>query len=181
MCATRRRPSARAGHVPRASWHCWPRLEHPVRLPNRVACSICFPFFSTARSTEATAAPSVPTKHRRYRSSSPLQKRTGRLAPLLAVIPSPLSTVQSSQSSLGKGQSSVFFHRRHGCPRRSWCSTRPAILASLPLLLCLALGSRSAAEARRVTNSSRDAVVSPEHRLTAPPSAIHAGVRAKGR
>ena len=168
-------------HVPCTSWHCWPRLEHPARLPDRVACSICFSFASTARSTEAAVAPSVLTEHRRCRSSSPLQKRVGRLAPRLAVIPSPLSTVQSSQSSLGKGQSSVFFHRRHGCPRQSWRSTRPAILTSLPLLLCLALVSRSATEARKVTNSSHDAVVSPEHRLTAPPSAIHAGVRAKGR
>ena len=123
-------------HVPRASWHCWPRLEHPVRLPNRVACSICFPFASTARSTEAAVAPSVLTEHRRCRSSSPLQKRVGRLAPRLAVIPSPLSTVLSSQSSLGKGQSSVFFRRRHGCPRWRCCvtwTTATVILPSPPL------------------------------------------------
>ena len=172
MCATRCRPSARAGHAPRASWHCWPRLEHPVRLPDRFACSICFPFASTARSIEAAVAPLVPTEHRRCLSSSPLQKCAGRLAPRLAVIPSPLSIVQLSQSSLGKGQSSVFFHHRHGCPRRSWCSTRPAILTPLPLLLYLALGSRSAAEARRVALSGCDAVASSEPAVPWPSAAV---------
>jgi len=124
---------------------CWPRHEATQRLPDRVAA----PFSHLSPLTAPSQSrPPLPTEHRHCRSSSPLQKRAGRLAPRLAVIPSPLSTVQSSQSSLGKGQSSVFFHRCHGCPRRSWCSTRPAILASLPLLLCLALGHRNTAEAR---------------------------------
>ena len=39
---------------------------------------------------------------------------------------------------------------------------RPAILAPLPSLLCLELGLVHATNARRVTLSSRGAVVSPE-------------------
>ena len=44
----------------------------------------------------------------------PPQKCVAQFASSLAVIPSTTSTVQSSQSSLGKGEIAVFFHRRHG-------------------------------------------------------------------
>ena len=112
---------------------CWPRHEATQRLPDRVAA----PFSHLSPLTALSQSrPPLPTEHRRCRSSSPLQKRAGRLAPRLAVIPSPLSTVLSSQSSLGKGQSSVFFRRRHGCPRWRCCvtwTTATVILPSPPL------------------------------------------------
>ena len=110
---TRRWPSARAATrlgLPGAAGRVL--STHAPARPSRLLHLLSFA--SIARSTEATAAPPVPTELRHCRLSSPLQKRAGRLAPRFAVIPSTTSTVQSSQSSLGKGEIAVFFHRRHG-------------------------------------------------------------------
>ena len=85
---------------------------HAPARPSRLLHLLSFA--STARSTEATTAPPVPIELRRCCLSSPLQKCVGRLAPRFAVIPSTTSTVQSSQSSLGKGEIAVIFLRRHG-------------------------------------------------------------------
>ena len=117
-------------------------------------------------------APPLPTVRRHHCARLPLRKRVAQSACSLTVVFSTFSTSPSVQSSLGKGESSVFFHHRHGCPRRSWHSMRPAVLAPLPSLLCLALGSRSAAEARRVALSGCDAVASPEPAVPWPSVAV---------
>ena len=49
---------------------------------------------------------------------------------------------------------------------------RPALLAPLPSLLCLALGLRSTEEAHRVTVRGCDAVSSPEPALPWPRAAM---------
>jgi len=148
---------------------CWPRHEATQRLPDRVAA----PFSHLSPLTAPSQSrPPLPTEHRRCRSSSPLQKRTGHLARSLAVIPSATSTSQPGRLCLGKDEFIVSFHRRRGCSRRRWRSAWLAVLASLPSLLCLALGLRSTEEARRVTVRGRDAVASSEPAVPWPSAAV---------
>ena len=96
------------------------------------------------------------------RASSPLQKRAGRPARSLAVISSTTSTFQPRRLRLGKGVIASSSTAAMAGPRRSWRSTRPAVLAPFHPLLCLALGHRNPTEARRVTSSGCVAVSSPE-------------------
>ena len=108
---------------------CWPRHEATQRLPDRVAA----PFSHLSPLTAPSQSrPPLPTEHRRCRSSSPLQKRASHLARSLAVISSATSTSQPGRLCLGKDEFVIPFHRRRGCARRSWCSTRPAVLAPFP-------------------------------------------------
>jgi len=140
-----------------------------------------FPLSPSPRAAPShRSRPPLPTARRRRRARSPPQKRVAPFTLSLAVIPSPVSTVQSCQSSLGKGQSSVFFHRRHGCSRRSWRSTRPAFLAPLPLLLRLMLGSRNTVVARRVALLGCDAVSSSEPAVPWPSAAVAIATPASG-
>ena len=148
---------------------CWPRHEATQRLPDRVAA----PFSHLSPLTAPSQSrPPLPTEHRRCHSSSPLQKRAGHLARSLAVIPSATSTSQPGRLCLGKDEFVVSFHRRRGCSRRRWCSAWPALLAPLPSHLCLALGSRNAAVARRVALSGCDAVASSEPAVPWPSAAV---------
>ena len=126
----------------------------------------------SARSAVSAAAPPLPTARRRRRARSPPRKRVAQSISSLAVVFSTLSTSPSVQSSLGKDERVVFFHRRRGCSCRRWRSMRPAVLAPLTSLLYLALGPRSAAEARRVTVRGYNAVVSPEPAMPRPCAAI---------
>ena len=107
-------------------------------------------FAFTARSTEATAAPLVPTEHRRCLARSPLQKRVGHLAPRFAVISSTTSTFQPGRLRLGKGVIASSSTAAMAGPHRSWRSTRPTATAAFPSLLSLALAAVCDAEARRV-------------------------------
>ena len=148
---------------------CWPRHEATQRLPDRVAA----PFSHLSPLTAPSQSrPPLLTEHRRCRSSSPLQKRAGHIARSLAVIPSATSTSQPGRLCLGKDEFVVSFHRRRGCSRQRWCPARSALLASLPSRLCLALGSRNAAVARRVALSGCDAVASSEPAVPWPSAAV---------
>ena len=95
-------------------------------------------FAFTARSTEAAAAPPVPTEHRRCLARLPLQKRAGRPARSLAVISSTTSTFQPRRLRLGKGVIASSSTAAMAGPRRSWRSTRPTVIAPLaiPSLPC---------------------------------------------
>ena len=136
-----------------------PVVLHFKPAPVRTRSPLHFPLSPSPRTAPCPQqAPPLPTMCRHPRARLPPRKRVAQSVSSLGVVFSTLSTSPSGQSSLGKGESSVFFHRRHGCPRQSWRSTRPAVLAPLPSLLCLTLGSRSAAEACRVTLSGYDAV-----------------------
>jgi len=106
--------------------------------------------------------PPFPTEHRRHRARSSLQKRAGHLAASVAVISSTTSTFQPRRLRLGKGVIASSSTAAMAGPRRSWRSTRPAVLAPFHPLLCLALGHRNPTEARRVTSSGCVAVSSPE-------------------
>ena len=141
--------------------------------PARTRSTLHFPLSHSPRAAPCPQqAPPLPTARRRRRARSPPRKRVAQSVSSLAVVFSTLSTSPSGQSSLGKGESSVFFHHRHGCPRQSWRSTRLVVLAPLPSLLCLALGSRSAAVARRVALSGCDAVASSEPAVPWPSAAV---------
>ena len=107
-------------------------------------------FAFTARSTEAVAAPPVPTEHRRCFARSPLQKHAGHLAPSFTVISSTTSTFQSVHLSLGKGEIAISSTAAMAGPHRSWRSMRPTFTMTFPSLLSLALATVCDAEARRV-------------------------------
>ena len=49
--ATRRRPSAHAGHAPCESWRCWPRHENPARLPTDSPAPFDFPPLACSSTT----------------------------------------------------------------------------------------------------------------------------------
>ena len=118
--------------------------------------------FALCAQRQAAAAPLVPTERRRCLARSPLQKRAGHLVPRFTVISSTTSTFQPGRLRLGKGVIASSSTAAMAGPRRSWRSTRPAVLAPFHPLLCLALGHRNPTEARRVTSSGCVAVSSPE-------------------
>ena len=122
-----------------------------------------FPLFRLHHAQRrAAAAPPFPTERRHSLVHSPLQKCASHLAPSFVVIPSTTSTFQSGHLKFGKGVIAISSTAAMAGPRRSWRSTRPAILAPFHPLLCLALGHRNPTEARRVTSSGCVAVSSPE-------------------
>ena len=166
------------------------RGHHVVRprsrrgpAPARTRSPLHFPLSPSPRAALCPQqAPPLPTTRRRRRAHLPPRKRVAQSVSSLAVVFSTFSTSPSVQSSLGKDERVVFFHRRRGCSRRRWRSTRPAILTPLPSLLYLALGHRSTAEARRVSHSRRSAVISPELAMPRPCAAVliaNPGSRAK--
>jgi len=152
---------------------CSPRGAHALPTPPRRAsalqkkASACpthspAPFASLSPSPRAAPSHSRPPLLRLRLACSPSQKRVAQLISSFAVIPSTTSTVQSSHSSQGKGVFAILPTAAMAGARRSWCSTRPAVLAPSHPVLCLALGHRNTTEARRVTVRGCVAVSSPE-------------------
>ena len=141
--------------------------------PARTRSPLHFPLSSSPRAAPCPQqAPPLPTARRRHRAHSPPRKRVAQSISSLAVVFSTFSTSPSVQSSLGKDERVVFFHRHRGYSRQRWRSIRPAVLTPLPSLLYLALGHRSTAKARRVSRSRRSAVISPEPAMPRPCAAV---------
>ena len=140
------RPRSRRGQVPAR------RTRQPHSLPSRFLCAQRRAIAVHHSRLSVTAI--VHARHHKNASAN--------LFCSFVVLFSTSSTSPSIQLCLGKGEIAVFFHRRRGCCRRRWRSTRPVAIVAFPSYLFLALGPRSAAEARRVTIRGCDAIVSPE-------------------
>ena len=147
----------------------WPRAVRLLASQTRLeatprACRTHSPshFVSPRLPPRAATEPQPPPLLRLRLTCSSLQKRAGHLAASVAVISSTTSTFQPRRLRLGKGVIASSSTAAMVGPRRSWRSTRPAVLAPFHPLLCLALGHRNPTEARRVTVRGCVAVSSPE-------------------